>query len=267
MESTNNGGLALQDFIAQLRQAFLDELPERLEELERLLLQLENNESPGEPFNEFYRGIHSIKGSGGTFGLHLATTICHQLEDYLNLLPGKPPKFNSHAVDICLQHIDLLRNFVEAIQSGAASFPAIEKKIGALQKEVLGRQEHTALILDNSKVSQNICSQTLENLGFRTVSMDDGYLALMRALTQPFDILITSSELKMLNGEALIAALRLSNSVNKHIKAIMLTSNNALLRAKKREIDPDAVIWRDANIATKLSEKVAEFFLKNKSPH
>jgi len=267
MESTNNSGVALQDFISQLRQGFLDELPERLGELERLLLLLENSESSGEPFNEFYRGIHSIKGSGGTFGLHLATTICHQLEDYLNLLPGKPPTFDSHAVDICLQHIDLLRNFVEATQSGATSFPAIEKKIGALQKVVLGHQEYTALILDHSKVSQNICFRTLKDLGFRTVSMDDGYLALMRALTQPFDILVTSSELKMLNGEALIAALRLSNSVNKHIRAIMLTSNKALLHAKKRDIDPDAVIWRDANIATNLSEKVTALFLKKKSPH
>ncbi len=266
MESTSNNGLALQDFIAKLRQAFLDELPEKLGELERLLLQLENTAHQSELFNEFYRGIHSIKGSGGTFGLHLATTICHQLEDYLNCLPGNPPTFDSNAVNICLQHIDLLRNFVEAVQSGAGSFPAIESKIAHLQKGVLGHQEYAALILDNSKVSQDICSKTLEKLSFRTVSMDDGYLALMRALTQPFDLLITSSELKMLNGEALIAALKLSSGINKQIKTIMLTSGNALLHARKRHTDPDSIIWRDANIATRLSEKVTELFLNSKLP-
>ena len=62
----------MQKMLRQLRATFLDELPERLDRLDNLLLDIEKlGAATGEEFNELYRGVHSIKGSGGTHGLHI----------------------------------------------------------------------------------------------------------------------------------------------------------------------------------------------------
>ena len=79
MNSTNSD--TFQQMLLQLRKTFLEDMPEKLDRLESLLLEIEKNGDGGEVFNELYRIVHSLKGSGGTHGLHIITTICHQLED------------------------------------------------------------------------------------------------------------------------------------------------------------------------------------------
>lgn len=50
-------------------QFFLEELPERMDRLDQLLIGMEQHGVDSKSFNEFYRTIHSLKGSGGTFGM------------------------------------------------------------------------------------------------------------------------------------------------------------------------------------------------------
>jgi chemotaxis protein histidine kinase CheA len=75
---------AFQALLASMREAFLDELPERCGHFDALILSLETSPDDREAFNELYRGVHSLKGSGGTHGLSIITTICHQLENLLS---------------------------------------------------------------------------------------------------------------------------------------------------------------------------------------
>ena len=43
---------------------------------------------------------------------------------------------------------------------------------------------------------------------------------------QNYDVVVTAMELPVLNGDALISALRMSNGKNKNIKAILVTSKD-----------------------------------------
>lgn len=59
----------LQEMRRQLRSAYLDELPERLDTIDNLLLVFEKRGGASvDEFNELYRIVHSIKGSGGPMG-------------------------------------------------------------------------------------------------------------------------------------------------------------------------------------------------------
>lgn len=246
----------VQDILEEFRLSFLAELPERLDKLEQQLFALEGGaEGAREAFNALYRGVHSIKGSGGTFGLHILTSICHELEDFLNLSPLEAPRFDRAFVDNCLRYIDLMRSVCDQASTETTTFPEIESKLDALHDMVFARR-FTALVVVNSKLTRSMCHEVLQAESIRVVDENDGLAALHRALTQTFNVLIVSSELPVLKGEALISSIRLSEGGNKRTKTILISASPTTGARRMRDIDPDFVLARDARLLTKLTQTV-----------
>ncbi|MDO8890903.1 MAG: Hpt domain-containing protein [Sulfurimicrobium sp.] len=253
-----NNAEMVQDLIKEFRLSFLAELPERLDNLEQLLLLLEaGGEGAQDSFNALYRGVHSIKGSGGTFGLHIITSICHEMEDYLNLAPLDLPRLDRLFIDNCLRFVDLIRAVTELANAGSADFSTIESRLTALHDEVFLRKL-SALVVVNSKLTRIMCHEVLQSAGIRFVDEMDGMSALSRAMTQHFDFLLVSSELPLLKGEAMIASLRLSETENKRIKTVLICSNIAAESRRKRDIDPDFVLQRNAQLLPNLKQVVTQ---------
>jgi CheY-like chemotaxis protein len=243
-----------EEMLLQLRNNFLDALPEKFERIEYLLLQMERQGSDTESFNEVYRIVHSLKGSGGTFGLHIITTLCHQFEDLLSTT-SQGAAFTKKQISCSLVYVDLLRTANGQIHSGNENFTQIEKRLLELRKE-FAPQQFTVMLVDNSKMLNDLCAQALSGLPVCTVSIHDGLEALTRALSEPFDLVITDNEIPRLNGAALIGALRLSNSPNRHIKAIIISSNNKFTLSLNQASDPDYAIFKDAKLVQNLADKV-----------
>lgn len=79
----------LDDFQARLqglRDAYAIELPQKLEQIERAWNELPHREWDDEGFQSLYRMVHSLSGSGRTFGFALLSTKAHSLEETLQLL-------------------------------------------------------------------------------------------------------------------------------------------------------------------------------------
>ena len=250
MSSINSD--TFQQMLLQLRNTFLEEIPEKLDRIDQLLVTMEKSGVDSEPFNEFYRIIHSLKGSGGTFGLHIITTICHQLEDLLNTTEGGA-KYTPALIAISLNYVDLLRMVLEQIHAGNESFPQIEERLNKLRKQ-LSQKNFSVLLVDNSKLSTNIYLRILSELPVQTVVVTDGIFALTRALTEPFDLIITTNEIPVLNGVALIGAIKLSDSKNRNTGTILITSNKNLTATCNRATDPDYTVIKDAKLAQNLAD-------------
>ena len=58
--------------LAALRSNYLRDLPSHIDELEEILLELERDGFDLETCRDLYRQVHSLKGSGGTFGLSVS---------------------------------------------------------------------------------------------------------------------------------------------------------------------------------------------------
>lgn len=243
----------LQAVLRQLRGTFLEELPEKFDRLEYLLLEMERNGANTESFNEAYRIVHSLKGSGGTFGLHIITTICHQMEDLLNTTEGGT-KFTPRLVAFSLKYLDLLQLAAEQINAGAESFLQVEQQLADLRQQ-LAPKHFSVLLANNSKLETSICLQTLSNLPVHAVVINDGLEALARALSEHFDLVITANEIPRLNGIALVGALKLSESSLPHIKTILLTSNKAVIKPDAC-INADHIILKDGKLSQNLAEAV-----------
>lgn len=245
---------AFQQMLLQMRNAFIADVPEKLDQLDNLLFGLEKNGFDSESFNTLYRIVHSLKGSGGTHGLHIITTICHQLEDFLGSLNSQT-KFTPELINFCLSYVDLLRTATKQIQIDQDDFQEIENKLPLLRQQ-FSKKQFTVLIVDNSKLSTQIYLQLFSKMSVNTVAMSDGLQALTRALTEHFDLLITGNEIPSLTGAAIIGALRLSNSPNSHIKSILITANKDCCNDLKRYTDANYVIMKDAKWAENLADAV-----------
>ncbi|MDP1929532.1 MAG: Hpt domain-containing protein [Thiobacillus sp.] len=213
---------AFQALLAGMRQEFLGELPERCDRIDDLILTLEVSANDREAFNELYRSVHSLKGSGGTHGLSIITTLCHQLENLISetdIQRGFGPAFATRA----LAYVDLLRQVETVARQASPDYSAIEAELEVLRQLTLQRRK-AGLIAESSTMMTRLYLKALEALPLQLTVVDNGLTALDRLLHEPFDFVIVGGELKELNGLALMAALRTSQASNQNIPAILVSS-------------------------------------------
>ena len=73
-----------------LRQAFLNQLPDRIRELQKAWKKLETEPWDPEAFQEFHRGIHALAGSGAMFGCEALSQRARLLDNLLKPLTVGP---------------------------------------------------------------------------------------------------------------------------------------------------------------------------------
>jgi len=252
-ESPPKSPVDVQAMLRQLRVNYLAEMQEKLSEIEGDLLALERTDRFGEGFERCYRRVHSLKGSAGTYGLPIISKISHQLEEHLNLFASDRARLTSELLDRCLAHIDLMRKAQEAAQQGAEHFNDIEESLHELRGMLLGSR-FSALIVETSKVNIKLCTEIMKDYPAHVTVIDSGYQALELLLNQKYQLLITGMEVKLLNGLALVAAVRMSARGNQDIQAILLTSSK--LPPFKRNVDPNFIVARDSHFSENLARAI-----------
>lgn len=238
---------SFQALLAKMRDEFLGELPERCDSLDKLILVLEKSPDDSDIFNELYRGVHSLKGSGGTHGLSIITTICHQLE---NLLAETESKnfFDASFASRAFSYVDLLRRVETLSHQDNKNYSAIEAELEALRQSGLESRK-SVLIVESSRLMSGLYQQALEVLPLKLTVEENGLTALARLLHETFDLVIVGRELKELNGVALMAALRTSQIRQHDIPAILISSKSGSV---PEHVVFSANISRDKNLAANL---------------
>ena len=97
---------------AELLQQFVVEAEEHLEVIEENLLALEENSATEESINEFFRAIHSIKGTAGYVNLQQIESLSHRVETIFDLLRKGGMKYTKEIGDVIFKSIDRLRTMV-----------------------------------------------------------------------------------------------------------------------------------------------------------
>ncbi len=243
----------VQALLRHLRASYVSELGEKLDQLEADLLALEDAARFAQGFESSYRRVHSLKGSAGTYGIPIISKICHQLEEYLNASGATPDQISRQVLEQFLAHVELMRQARELVTRGAEHFQDIEDQLDRLRGTLL-RDRYSLMMVETSRVNVKLCCEILRGFPLHVTVLDNGVHALERLLQERYHILITGQDVKMLNGLALVAAVRLSNRNNQNIKAILLSSQKQ--RLFRRDTDPDYMIPRDARFPENLSTAV-----------
>ena len=247
----------VKQMLAALREGYLRDVPGYIDEIEQVLLQLERGGFQIDLCRELYRQVHTLKGSGGTYGMSFISDVCHPLEDLLTNLIEHPAALQT-AVGSALQYVDLLRKACFVYAAKLEPGEDLKANLHALRRS-MSRHSHSAMIVESSDVVVAAMRDILTELGFRFELANDGYTALGRVLAEPFDVLITSLENPRLNGLALISAVQKSGSKIARTKTILLTTSEHL----DQQIQPDYVLKKNAELKKRFRECVAQLINKN----
>ena len=236
-----------QALLAKMREDFVNEIPDRCFAFEELILKLEKSSGDVDAFNELFRGVHSLKGSGGTHGLSIFTAISHQLENLLTEARSSN-EFKAEFVTQALAHVDLIRQVVSLLQSGKTDFSIIESQLESLKRSVF-QDRKSILIVDSSRLMAGLYRETLGRLPIQISFLDNGLTALGRLLHEHFDLVIVGRELKELGGVPMMAAIRLSQVRQRDIPAILVSSKEG---GFPESAGFNVNIMRDKNLAANL---------------
>lgn len=246
--------------LKQLRDEFIAEFPERCDAIEESVLAFEQRREGA--FDDIYRKVHSLKGSGSQFGFSLLVSICHQFESFLS-----SGHFNAEQLGIsfAFSYVDLLKSMVGIIGQDHAAASDVKLKLGIeaeleeLRKSSMpGRA--TVLLIEPSTSRRKLCHDVLSQLNVRIVVQERGLGALELMLHEPFDLIVAARELPDLNTVAIVAAVRESNCKNKHAPVILVSSNSTPVPT---HLEINAVLARDAQFIPNLA-KVASEILSHK---
>lgn len=87
-------------------ETFRQEADELLGEIEAVILLIEENPEDVDAINRLFRAVHTLKGSGGMFGLTDIANFSHGLESVLDKVRGKQLPITHELIDLTLAYRD-----------------------------------------------------------------------------------------------------------------------------------------------------------------
>jgi len=100
---------------SQYLDIFLEEAKEHIENLNKYLLELENNPAQ-EIVDEIFRSVHTLKGMSGTMGFAQLLELTHEMENLLQEIRSHKIGVNGHIIDALLKCVDVLEELIRDVE-------------------------------------------------------------------------------------------------------------------------------------------------------
>ena len=126
------------DVLAQALGTFMEEAGELLAQMEEILLRAEECACGEDDLNALFRCAHTIKGSGGLFGLDEVVRFTHVVENVLDRLRRGEMHFDSELISLLLECQDQISHLIAAISENAEVPVARSDELLARLQAVLG---------------------------------------------------------------------------------------------------------------------------------
>lgn len=125
----------LRVVLRKMQDDYVAKLPQMLDIMAGLAMDLRTSDDYVNGFENLYRAVHSLKGTAGTYGVSIISSICHPFEDYLTTIHEEAALYGDRHVATCLSFIDLLRRTSTLLASGRESFPDIEAELATISAQ------------------------------------------------------------------------------------------------------------------------------------
>ncbi len=148
----------------QIKDTFIAESSELLQQMETILLNIESGEGDENSLNALFRAIHTIKGSAGIFGYKDVVDFTHVVENILELVRSGKKDLKKESLGLLLECRDHISDLIE-YASMNSSIDAEKEKRG---KGLLRKLNQNFGMGDNSPLDE-----PEEDSGKEKIELDD----------------------------------------------------------------------------------------------
>ncbi len=113
----------------KFQESFREEAYELLNDLERILLNLEDHPESPEDIAAVFRVMHTVKGSAGMFGFTEIARFAHEVESTLDAVRNGKIPVNRELVSLTLNARDHIREMLEEPASAGGQFTVASDKL------------------------------------------------------------------------------------------------------------------------------------------
>lgn len=250
---------------------FLEDVIDTLSTAESLILRLKTENSKDSQ-RKLFQMFHSIKGSSGTYGLREFETYVHKMEDTLNILAAGGLSQDESISDL-LEQLDSLHHKAENYQSksdeailkivdpdGSETADPCEIEINTKTARHEDSPNKKILIICDSKVVSTVIIQTLYPYNLACSLVEDGHSALGRLLLEPFDMIISQVQLKLIDGISLGKMLQLSTNPNQSTPILFISGSEPSNEIDKHQKKNWRCIAKGPELPNQLIEQLQSFF-------
>ncbi|MCS7091136.1 MAG: response regulator [Verrucomicrobiota bacterium] len=203
-----------EDFQAELRRDFLQQLPQTLGVFRQHLQAINRAASASERLHQLQELQHRMRafaGSAGLVGLSGLSRVADLFEALLRELVGKPEAWTVSTLRTVAAAVDCLHWLAQRCHL----------------PEVQNLPQATALVVEDEPLARRAVTHALEKARIRTVAVENAETALNLAAENRFDLVILDVDLPGMNGFALCTQLRRSPAFG-HTPVLFVTSLNDL---------------------------------------
>lgn len=122
------------DTLSQALATFSEEARELIVRMEEILLRAESGDSSEEDMHALFRCAHTIKGSGGLFGLDEVVRFTHVVENVLDRLRNGVIAFSSDLITLLLESQDHIASLVDSSLGEGVETDAVVRSNALIEK-------------------------------------------------------------------------------------------------------------------------------------
>ena len=140
----------------RLLQVFTEEANEIIEELDRLVMQLEEGGDSVSLINDIFRGVHTLKGSANSFGFTRLGEYVHHWEDLLGMFRDNPDFSLDSSIDLFFDAVSVVRDVFDYELNDTDGYPDNYSETLEEIKNKINDSEKLSVNIDNTEEKEKI---------------------------------------------------------------------------------------------------------------
>ncbi len=222
--------MSVQEKIAKLRATFLEQLPERVTQARAAFERLKANPEEQSSAVELHRFLHSLKGTGRSFGFHdLGTAASHgedQAGELLEASAKAMPDNWQEKLSASLDYVEMIASVLCSPEGSDAVKDEPSFSIPTLAPEDTSVRGHLIYICDDEELVLEQLASQLACFGYQAVTFTDPIILREAVLAHRPDAIIM--DINFPNGQCagtdMLATLR--KETGKTVPAIVLSARD-----------------------------------------
>ena len=156
----------------RLLQVFIEEANEIIEQLDRLVMELEEGGDGASLINDIFRGVHTLKGSANSFGFSRLGEYVHHWEDLLGMFRDHPEISLDSSFDLFFEAVTVVREILELEINKADGLPeGYDKTLNEIKNKLGNTEDLSTTESSDQKIEKK--EEPLFDLTYKIAGIND----------------------------------------------------------------------------------------------